>query len=184
MAFKDKYRQEISIFDVDDTLVTTKSRVKVYNTLTDETKELTPDEYNKFKKEDHHILDFSEFDCPTLLKAGLIIERVFIKLLKAMAKGKSVGVITARGNADTIKDFFSYHDIDIKRELIFAVNNQDDKRFIGTVAEKKKIALKEFIKMGYRNIEFFDDNENNLNAAKELEEEEGIEIKTFLIESD
>ena len=68
---------KIKIFDVDDTLVVTKSKIKVYDTKTKKWFSLTPQEFNHYKSEPHHKLDYSDFKDLEILKAGKTIEWVF-----------------------------------------------------------------------------------------------------------
>ena len=57
---KEKY-DSITIFDVDDTLVITKSKIKVHDPKTEETFELTPAQFNEFDMKNHQTMDFSDF---------------------------------------------------------------------------------------------------------------------------
>ena len=77
MAFNKSYKSSITIFDVDDTLVITKSKIKVINPKTGYSSELTPQEFNTFKKRRGDEMDFSDFRNVDILKAGKIIEWVF-----------------------------------------------------------------------------------------------------------
>ena len=75
--FEANKRNAITIFDVDDTLVVTRSKIKVHNPKTGFFKELTPQEFNTFKKRPNDKIDFSDFRDLDILKAGKIIEWVF-----------------------------------------------------------------------------------------------------------
>ena len=88
--------KDITVFDVDDTLVVTKSKIKVFNPKTGYEIELTPQEFNTFKTKPHDKFDFSDFRDLEILKGGKIIEWVFNILKRTIAKGKAVGIITAR----------------------------------------------------------------------------------------
>ena len=92
-------RNDITIFDVDDTLVVTRSKIKVHNPKTGYEIELTPQEFNTFKKRPNDKMDFSDFQSIDILKAGKIIEWVFAILKRTIAKGSPVGIITARDDA-------------------------------------------------------------------------------------
>lgn len=161
---------DITIFDVDDTLVVTKSKIKVHNPKTGFSTELTPQEFNTFQQRPNDKMDFSDFQNPNILKGGLIIEWVFNILKRTIAKGKPVGIITARDSADLIYDFLSHHGININPDYIFAIN--DPKLgFTGSTAQKKKEAFMKFVQMGFRNFKFFDDDKENVNIAKKLSKE-------------
>jgi hypothetical protein len=174
---KEKY-QSITIFDVDDTLVITKSMIKVVDTKTGEKFELTPAEFNEFEKEAHHKMDYSDFQNLDILKAGTIIEHIFEVLRETMAKGRRVGIITARDNADMIFQFLLHHGVVVNPKYIFAVNDPKI-GFTGSIAEKKKQAFIELVKIGFRDFIFYDDDLENIKIANSLNKEiEGIRIKT------
>jgi hypothetical protein len=170
--------QSITIFDVDDTLVVTKSQIKVIDTKSKKTFTLTPAEFNEFEKKPHHEMDFSDFKNLDILKAGTIIENIFSILKKEMRKGGRVGIITARDDRNLIYQFLLHHGVVVNPNYIFAVNDPKQ-NFKGTVAERKKGAFIELIKMGFRDFTFYDDDAENIRIAKELDGEiEGIHIKT------
>lgn len=173
--------QAITIFDVDDTLVVTKSKIRVTDSNTKEVFELTPAEFNEFEKRDSHSLDFSDFRNLDILKAGRIVDKIFKILKETMADGRRVGIITARDDRNLIYQFLLHHGITINPQYIFAVN--DPKLgFNGTIAERKKQAFIEFLKMGFRYFTFYDDDRENIRIADKLGDEiEGIIVKTKLV---
>jgi len=58
---KDIKGNRLIIFDLDDTLVKTEARIKVLNHRTKRVIcELTPEQFNQFEQEPHHILDFND----------------------------------------------------------------------------------------------------------------------------
>ena len=142
--FVDPKRREkydaITIFDVDDTLTVTKSKIKVYDKKTKESFDLTPAQFNEFEKSDNHEMDFSDFSDLEILKAGKIIEGVFNELKRTMKSGRRVGIITARDDGDLIFKFLQHHNVIVNPNYIFAIN--DPKLpFKGNIAEKKKQAF-------------------------------------------
>lgn len=170
--------QSITIFDVDDTLVVTKSEIRVTDTKTKKTFSLTPAQFNEFERKPHHKMDFSDFQNLDILKAGNIIENIFSILKKEMQRGGRVGIITARDDREMIYQFLLHHGVVVNPNYIFAVNDPNLK-FKGSVAEKKKQAFIELIRMGFRDFTFYDDDPENIRIAKELDGEiEGIHIKT------
>jgi hypothetical protein len=173
--------KDITIFDVDDTLVVTKSKIKVHNPKTGFSTELTPQEFNTFQQRPNDKMDFSDFQNPNILKGGMIIEWVFNILKRTIAKGKPVGIITARDSADLIYDFLSHHGININPDYIFAINDPN-LGFTGSTAQKKKEAFMKFVQMGFRNFKFFDDDKENVNIAKKLaRENKDIKMDATLI---
>lgn len=173
-----KTKHKMNIFDVDDTLVITKSSIKVTDHKTGKVISLTPQEFNDYEKEAHHELDFTDFEDPEILRAGHIIDWVFKILKETLKKNKAVGIITARGDGNLIRDFLLDNGVDINPDFIFAVNDPT-LGLTGSVAEKKKQALKRLIDMGFTDFKFFDDAKENLDLAKSVEKEiEGVTIKT------
>jgi hypothetical protein len=169
---------DITIFDVDDTLVITKSMIRVKDTETGETFELTPAQFNEFEKHPHHSMDFSDFRNLDILKAGNIIEKIFEILKKTMKEGRRVGIITARDNANMIFQFLLHHGVTVNPKYIFAINDPS-LGFEGSVANRKKQAFIEFIKMGFRDFIFYDDDLENIRLANSLNKEiKGIKINT------
>ena len=174
---------EINIFDIDETLILTNAKIKVHDTVTNEYFELTPSEFNHYKKKDSHKLDFSDFHSLEILKAGKIIGWVFDILKRTLAKKKAVGIITARADRDLVFDFLESNGVRIKKDFIFAIS---DPRldFTGSVAEKKKQAFEKFLKMGFNKFRFFDDSKENLDFAKKFAKENpGVEMYTKFIDS-
>jgi len=159
--------KDITVFDVDDTLVVTKSKIKVFNPKTGYEIELTPQEFNTFKTKAHDKFDFSDFRDLEILKGGKIIEWVFNILKRTIAKGKAVGIITARDDAKLIYDFLSHNGVKINPDYIFAINDPS-LGFTGSTAQKKKEAFMKFVQMGFRNFQFFDDDRENIKIANSL----------------
>lgn len=165
-----KKRNEINVFDIDDSLIVSAAKIKVHDTETGEYFELTPQEFNHYQKKASHRTDYSDFASLDILKAGKIINWVFDILKKTLAKRKAVGIITARGDQQLIKDFLLYHGVNINKDFIFAIN--DPKHgFTGSVPEKKKQAFQELINLGFNDFRFFDDSQENIDFAKEIAKE-------------
>ena len=177
----DKTRHEMNIFDVDDTLVVTKSAIKVTDHKTGKTTSLTPQQFNEYEQATHHSVDFDDFADIEILKAGKIVDWVMDILKATLKKSKAVGIITARADADLIYDFLIHHGVDINPDFIFAVNDPES-GFTGSVSNRKKQALTQLVDNGFTNFKFFDDSKENLEIAKSLEKDlDGIKIKTRLI---
>lgn len=173
--------QSITIFDVDDTLVVTDSKIKVTDTKTKETFELTPAEFNEFEVKSHYDMNYDDFKNLDILKAGKIIDKIFKILKEAMANGRRVGIITARADKELIFQFLYHNGVIVNKNYIFAIN--DPKLgFKGSTANKKKQAFIELLKVGFRDFIFYDDDQANLRIANSLNNEiDGIRIKTKLV---
>ena len=177
-------RNAITIFDVDDTLVVTKSKIKVTDHKTGKAYELSPKEFNEYENSPNHELDFSDFQNAKILKAGKIIDWVFNILKATMKKGKRVGIVTARDNSKLIYDFLIHHGVDVNPKYIFAINDPKQGFNGDTIAKRKKQAFKRFIDMGFNDITFFDDDKENIKLAKELDRETPeLKLKTRWIQN-
>ena len=171
----------INIFDVDDTLVVTRSKIRVLDHKTRKVIELTPKEFNHYKEDPNHYLDFSDFRDAEILKAGKIIEWVFDILRRSIKNGTPVGIITARDDATSVEEFLQHNGININPNYIFAINDPA-LGFEGTTAEKKKEAFIRFIEMGFTDFRFYDDDVENIKIAQQLAKEDpNITMRTKLI---
>ncbi len=169
------------IFDLDDTLVKTDARVKILDSKTHRViRELTPEEFNKFVKKKNHVLNFDEFDCPELLRQGNIINEIFHLLKSSYAKKIPVAILTARSDSEMVRQFFLNYGIDIHPELVIAINDPQFKHK-GSIAERKRKAIEDLVDSGYKDLIFFDDNEDNLRLAKSLEGYKDLKIKTIKV---
>ena len=142
---------------------------------------LTPQEFNSYDRTNkNHLLDFDDFNSVEILLEGKFIEENVRKLKRLIHRGYPVAIITARGYHESIVQFFHNKNIKIPSHLIFAVN---DERFphSGNVAERKKKAIIDLIKKGYKDFVFYDDDLNNLKKAKELEKEFSVKVKTIQV---
>ena len=158
----------MSVFDIDDTLVVTSAKIKVYDPLSGDEFSLTPAQYNDYERKPQHKLDFTEFDDGDILLKGRPIEWVVKILVNTMKKQKAVGIITARGDKQIILDFLNKHGININPAFVFAIGDPKSK-YTGDNAQKKQQAFEDLIAMGFKDFKFFDDNLENLKYAKDLE---------------
>jgi hypothetical protein len=149
--------KKLRIFDFDDTLVKSNSRVKVTDKNGKE-RFLSAGEYAVYTKKPGDVLDYSEFEKiiqPKEIKAVTKILRNFYK-----ANGnRTITILTARGIVQPIQDFM--RDIGIERINIVAVDSSDPK--------KKSDWIEGKIKLGYNDIFFMDDSPKNIAAVKELQ---------------
>lgn len=171
---------KILVFDLDDTIVVTPARIQVKNKMTGETFSITPEEFNTFQKKPNQILSFEEFKSLEIMKAGKLINYYFKILQEAYRRKIAIGIVTARDNQRMIYKWLkNYLKTPIDSDLIFAVNDPMH-RFKGDIAEKKKEAFREIINQGFNDLQFYDDDDNNLRLVKELEKEyDGINISTI-----
>jgi len=174
-------KNRLVIFDLDDTLVKTDAKIKIINRKTKEIiAELSPGEFNKFEKKSGHILNFEDFDNPEILRQGRLIHSIFSRLKKYYNQGIPVSIVTARSSSDMVREFFLENGIDIHPDLVIAINDPS-LNMEGNIAERKQKAIKDLIDQGYTNLIFFDDNEDNLRLAKNLEGYKDSNIKIIQV---
>lgn len=164
-------KDEIVVFDLDDTLVITDAKIKVCDNTNGECFSLTPEEFNEYESNPNHDVDFDDFKSLEIMKAGRLIEHYF-KIFKSNYKrGIAVGIVTARDDRDMIYTWLREHvGFRIDKDLIFAISDPVHK-FKGSIADRKKQAFETYIQMGYNNFKFYDDDAANLKLVKSLEKE-------------
>ena len=163
---------KILVFDLDDTIVVTPARIWVKDKLTGEDFSLTPEEFNTFQKKPNQILSFDEFQSLEIMKAGKLINYYFKILKEAYRLKIAVGIVTARDNHKMIYSWLKDHlKTPIDGDLIYAVNDDRHHSFKGDIAERKKQAFREIIEQGFDDLQFYDDDVENLRLVKSLEDE-------------
>lgn len=161
---------KLVIFDLDDTIVKTRAKVKLIHRHTGKViKEMTPDEFNRFQLDSKkHVLNFDDFSDPEILRQGKFIHKIFSKLKSYYKKGIPVSIVTGRSSSDLVRDFFLDHGIDIHPQLVIAVGDPQY-GYKGSIAQKKSQAIKDLIDFGFKVLTFFDDSEENLRLARQIE---------------
>jgi hypothetical protein len=171
---------KILVFDLDDTIVVTQAKIQVKNKNTGETFSITPEEFNTFQKKPHQMLSFEEFKSIEIMKAGKLINYYFKIFKEAYSKKIAIGIVTARDDQRMIYTWLKKHlKYPIDSDLIFAVNDSIH-GFKGDIAERKKEAFRTIIGLGFNDLQFYDDDDNNLRLVKTLEDEfSDIKISTI-----
>lgn len=153
--------EKLRVFDFDDTVATTKSKVILKNKKTGKTKKITPAQYATYKPTRHEERDFSEFDAVIKPKRVKEIHNIIKKLAK---KKRSFMILTARGNKakKPIRDYLKKHGLyHPDRVRISTVGSSDPE------AKSKKI--EKHLNTGkYTHLEFFDDSGPNVEAVAGL----------------
>lgn len=163
---KDK---KLYVWDLDDTLVKTNSRVHVKKASGD-LLHLTPGEYAVYEKEPGDEFDYSDFqtliDPESIRWTTRILKRVIAK------HGKDAAVIlTARGNEEPAHEFLRLNDL--PNIPIVALGDSHPEKKAQWI---KWVALK----FGYSQIHFFDDSKKNYDAVKNIHVP-GVKIRATLI---
>lgn len=169
---------KIILFDLDDTIIHTTAEIMVIKNG-ECIKKLSNAEFNDYTLKPGESFDFGEFDDPTIL-ASSAFTQYWKTLKREYTKGTHIGILTARSNSAMIKKFFLNNGIRIKDELVIAINDPE-LGLKGTIQQKKSEAISILADAGYDLFVFFDDNEPNLKAAKQLEKEYGITVQTVKV---
>lgn len=149
--------RKLYIWDLDDTLVITNSRVHVTK-ASGELIHLTPAEYAVYEKERGDQFDYSDFhglvDPQTIAWTTRILKRVINK------HGTDAAVIlTARASEEPARQFFRINNI--PEIPVVALGNSDPEMKAQWI---KMVAMK----FGYKEIEFFDDSPKNIAAVQKI----------------
>lgn len=169
---------KIILFDLDDTLIHTTAGIHVIKDGKD-IKRLTNDEFNTYHLAPGESFDFIEFDDPVILSNSRFTE-YWETLKREYNKGTHIGILTARGDCSMIKSFLFNNGIDIKDELVIAVGDTC-LGLTGSIQDKKAEAIQILADGGYSTFVIFDDNAENLSAAKNLENNYNITVKTVKV---
>jgi hypothetical protein len=159
----------LHIFDFDDTLVRSDSKVRVKDSLGN-IKELSSEEYASYKEKPDEHLDFSDFD--TYPKNPEIIEPVFAHLRAAIALSGSENtvILTARSNPGPVKLFLSLNKIpDIHVE---AVGSSDP------MAKALYILDRLRLDQNIQEVRVFEDNVRNIRTIQKVVSKTGTRLKT------
>jgi hypothetical protein len=178
-----KSSQKIAVFDLDETLIISSAQVQVLDVHTQKVvAKMSSEEFNHFKElqSPKYKLSYKEFEDIDILRNSTWIFTVMRQLLNFYNTGWHVGIITARSDAKMIKKFFDENGIRIHTDLIYAVNDPAF-GFTGGISVRKKQAIHQLVDAGYKEFIFFDDHDENLILAKEVENERGVTVKTVKV---
>lgn len=174
-SIKGESKDRILIFDMDDTILKSASTIDVYKNGK-LIRQLSTSEFNDYKLKPGEEFDFSQFNSVEgLLSAELL--PYWDTLVREYNKGTHIAIVTARSDKYAVQEFLTKNHINIKEPLIIAVNDIHS-YYQGNTAERKKQAIEEIVAVGYKTLIFFDDNDDNLKFAKQLEDEYPIKVKT------
>lgn len=172
----------IIIFDLDDTLISSDAKIKVYDSKNNEVlTEMSPSQFNYRVNKIGEYLCFNDFECEKILGRSKLHQATYRSFKRYYDRGVHVGIVTARSNKKIVIDFFKEKGYPLKPSLVYAVH--DPKLgFHGNIAERKKKAFEDLIKKGYDDLTFYEDNAENLKAVESLSyEHPSIKLKTILV---
>lgn len=161
----------LHIFDFDDTLVQSDSKVVITDSLGRE-RSLTSEEYASYVKQPGDVEDFSDFD--RYPKNPTLIEPVFSELLAAISLDgiKNTIILTARSSPGPVRAFLASRDIKgIHVEAVGSSNPIDKALYIIDLL-KKDPEIKE--------VRVFEDNVRNIRTIQRLvgNKESEVTLKT------
>ena len=158
MAKTKNHSKKLSIFDFDDTLVSTNAKIHItHNNGEDET--LTPAEYAVYEPQEGDEFDFSEFDGP--LKDPEIIKKnfqLFLQVLNKSRRGRRTAILTARENPVPVKNFLKKQGIEGIE--IIALGSSDP--------QDKADWIEDQAKAGWNDIRFMDDSSKNIASVRAM----------------
>jgi FMN phosphatase YigB (HAD superfamily) len=148
-------KKKLRIFDFDDTLVTTKSKIHV--TAADGHRfDLTPGEYAVYERQVGDVMDYSDF---SRLIEPEAIEWTGKILRSLVARGSEVVILTARAAAEPVKEFLRDTGLPLLRVVALADSNP---------AKKAEYIARRIEEDDINYVEFFDDSPKNVAAVGDL----------------
>ena len=149
--------KKLRVFDFDDTLV--KSNSKVYVINKGKKKTLTPGQFAIYKQKSSDEFDFSDFDKVIEPKQIKSMFKVFKNIYKASGS-RRLTILTARAAYKPVRQFLK--DVGFNDVYVVALGDANP--------QKKSNWVKSQIEKGYDDILFLDDSPKNVNAVKKLKQ--------------
>ena len=149
--------KKLRVFDFDDTLV--KSNSKVYVVNKGKKKTLTPGEFAIYKKKSGDEFDFSDFDKVIEPKQIKSMFRVFNNIYKASGS-RRLTILTARAAYKPVRKFLK--DVGFNDVYVVALGDSNP--------QKKADWIQSQIQKGYNDILFLDDSPKNVKVVKKLKQ--------------
>lgn len=165
-------------FDLDDTLITSKSLVIIRNNITGKTRKLNAAEYAIYKPKLGDKVDFSQFDNlkdPEIIKKNF---ELFSKILKKTTQLKNSKTIILTARTPKVKnDVYSLlKSKSLPTLKIHAVESSDPMAKVNVIQQ--------YIDSGYDRVRFYDDSPKNVQAVNMMKKlNPSVDIATKLIAS-
>ena len=163
-------------FDLDDTLVVSKSRILVRNDKTKKTFKLTPAEFSVYEPSPDDNFDFSEFSS---MKGAEVIKKNFdtfsriLKTTSTQSESKTI-ILTARPPEITSDLNTFLKKKGLPNLTIQAVGDSNPKA--------KADVIQKYIDQGFNKIFFYDDSKKNVMAVLDLKKTNpNVAIKAKLV---
>jgi pyrimidine deaminase RibD-like protein/GNAT superfamily N-acetyltransferase len=172
MAEDDATGGKLVIFDIDDTLVNTNTKVIVQRDGKP-VRQLNSQEFTHYKLQPGESFDFGAFsDAEEFARESKPIVPMIQQLNNDIASGNKVVMITARSdfdNRDTFLNAFRRWDVNIDRVHVYRAGN--DRRPVSVDAKKADIVRKLLSSGGYTKAIMYDDSKPNLQSFVRLHSE-------------
>jgi len=164
--------RKLVIFDIDDTLVHTQTKVNVIKDG-QVTRELNSHEFTHYKLQDGEQFDFENFrNAHDFFHNSKPIIPMMNQLKQDIATGNKVVMVTARADFDDRElflDTFRKYGVDMGKVHVYRAGNMTQKV---QTEEKKKIIIRNLLNKGnYTKAIMYDDAEPNLQSFVELKQE-------------
>lgn len=200
-----KFSDTVSIFDIDDTLLFSKTLVYVKFPGESEWKGVDTETFGKERETypkgtEYDFKDFMEHDAVmTAVGSAKPNIPVLKELDKAVKRGDKIGIITARQDAElmfnALKGFLLYKDDkgnfgalpknQFNKSYVYSASNQKTLKALGIKGSisdpsnaKAEIIQKIFLdKMGFKKVIFYDDDPRNIKAVQNLNDSRVTAIK-------
>jgi hydroxymethylpyrimidine pyrophosphatase-like HAD family hydrolase len=175
--------KKIVIFDLDDTLITSDAKIKVFDSENNELlSSLSPSQFNYHVRNKDHYFCFGDFECEKILGRAKLFPSTYRSFKRYYDMGVDLSIVTARSDKKMILEFFDSKNVKLKPSLVYTIHSPKC-NFTGSISERKKQAIQDLISKGYNDIVFYEDNLENLKAAEELSSDR-IKIKTIHVVHD
>ena len=172
MRAKEFAPRKLVIFDIDDTLVHTQTKVHVVK-AGQITKELNSHEFTHYKLQDGEQFDFENFrNAHDFFHHSKPIIPMMNQLKHDIATGNKVVMVTARADFDDKElflDTFRKYGVNMSKVHVYRAGNMTQKV---QTEEKKKIIIRNLLNQGhYTKAIMYDDAVPNLESFVELKDE-------------
>jgi len=149
---------KLRVFDFDDTLVHTNSKIHVIKKITGDKITMNPAQYAVYQPDEGDIFDFSEFSGPIKsAKEFTKYTSIMRSMLNADGADRKVVVLTARADGKSVQDYLKTIGIQVP---VIAVGSSDP--------YKKSEWIEDQIAQGYDDVYFLDDSPKNIAAVNTL----------------
>lgn len=186
---KEEVKGTLNVFDIDDTLFRSKSRVVIVKDGK-VVRELNSGEFNTYKLKPGEDYDFSQFRSAkhfhtTAVPIDKMIERAQRAVKSHKPEDKTV-IITARSDFDDKELFlqkFREHDFPIDEVYVERAGNLERFKKGAPSHITKGVVLKKYLNTGrFNRVRMWDDHEGNLNILIKIGSLYNIDVQAFLVD--